>query len=62
MRYKNATKSVLRFRAVGTDGIKKVFELKSNEEIELGREANLGGLVKVAEKIEKTEKKKRGEV
>jgi hypothetical protein len=44
MKYKNVTKNVLQFRAFDLKGVKRVFTLKPNQEVELGKEAHLGGL------------------
>lgn len=55
MKYKNITKGVLKFRAHDEKGIKKVFELKPDEEIESDRELSLGGLELVKSKKTKKE-------
>lgn len=65
IRYKNITEGILRFRAFDKDGIKKVFELKPDEEVELGGESKFGGLKKITEsagKGKKTKKKVEGDV
>ena len=53
MKYKNTTKGVLKFRAYDKDMLKRVFMLKPSEEVELGKEAHLGGLEMVEEKVSK---------
>lgn len=59
MKYKNITKGNLKFRANDKNGLKKVFELKPNEEIESDRIVSFGGLEEIKEeKIKKTNPKK----
>ena len=58
-KYKNTTKGILKFRAADSNGIKKVFELKPDKEMESDREVKLGGLELVKEKA-KTKKKSLG--
>lgn len=53
-RYKNVTNKTLRFRAFDGKMNKKVFTLEPGKEIDLGKEAKLGGL-------EQSEKRKKGD-
>ncbi len=57
MKYKNTTNKVLKFRAHNIKGIKEVFELKPDEEMESDREVSFGGLEKVGRGKSKTNKK-----
>ena len=57
MRYKNVTEGTLKFRAHDSKGVKKVFELKSGEEMESDRIVKFGGLEKVTEKAKSKSKK-----
>ena len=60
MKYKNTTDGILKFRAHNIKGIKQIFELKPDGEMESDREVNFGGLEKVGRgtksKINKGEK------
>ena len=56
-KYKNTTKDVLKFRAHNSKGIVKVFELKSDEEMESDREVSLKGLEEIKSTIKKMVKK-----
>jgi len=59
MKYKNITEKILKFRANDLKGVKRVFELKPNEEMESDRRVSFGGLEKIKEvKKEKIEIKK----
>ena len=44
MKYKNITERLLKFRAADKDGVKRVFELKQDQEMESDRIVSLGGL------------------
>ncbi len=44
MKYKNITERLLKFRAADKDGVKKVFELMPDQEMESDRIVSLGGL------------------
>ena len=57
MKYKNIGEGVLRFRAHDKDGVKKVFELKPDEEMESDRLVSLGGLEEIKETKKITPKK-----
>ena len=57
MKYKNTTNKVLIFRAHNIKGIKEVFELKPDEEMESDREVSFGGLEKVGRGKSKTNKR-----
>ena len=59
MLYKNVSEGTLRFRANDLEGIKKVFELKPGEEVDLGKETRFGGLKKVTESAGKGKKTKK---
>jgi len=50
MKYKNITEKILKFRANDSKGIKKVFELKPDEEMESDRIVSFGGLEQIKEK------------
>jgi len=49
MKYKNIGKGVLKFRAADSKGIKRIFELKPDEEMESDRIVSFGGLEQVKE-------------
>ena len=59
MRYKNVSENILKFRAHDSKGIKKVFELKPDKEMESDREVRFGGLEKVSEKVGKGKSNKK---
>ena len=59
LKYKNVTEGILKFRAHDGKMVKKVFELKPNQEVELGSEARFGGLELVKEEANKKSKKKK---
>lgn len=58
MRYKNISKSVIKFRAHDKNGVKKQFILQPDEEFESDRVVMFGGLELVEEKKKKTKKTK----
>jgi hypothetical protein len=58
MRYKNTTNGVLIFRAHNAKGVKEVFNLKPDEEMESDREVTYGGLKLVGKGISNKKKKK----
>ena len=54
MKYKNTTKGNLKFRAFDKSMNKIKFDLKPEEEVELGKEAIFGGLERVEKETKKT--------
>lgn len=61
MKYKNATKGVLRFRAHDKNGKKKVFELKPGQNMESDRKVDFVGLEQVGDNDDFKKKKKKGD-
>ena len=65
MKYKNITNGVLSFRAHNAKGVKQVFNLNPDKEMESDREVRFGGLVLVNETEKagkgKTNKTKKGD-
>lgn len=58
MKYRNTTDGTLRFRATNVKGVKQIFELKPEEEMESDKEVNYVGLKMVGKGILKKTKKK----